>query len=128
MGGYKLLEEKNEVIKDEEILIPEEMEQLVEDYQDEELVETEEVDVEDSKTMKLFKGILAGVMDQIIIIAVALLMLIIFDAVILKLLGYYIAEREPMFLMMYIIVNIIYVPICESLKIGKTIGKKVILK
>lgn len=82
---------------------------------------------EDSKALKFFKRILAGVIDQIISIAVALLLLIVTDLV-LKLFGFYIASREPMFLIMYVIVNIIYGPICASTKLRDTIGKKTVLK
>lgn len=82
---------------------------------------------EDSKALKFFKRILAGVVDQIISIAVALLLLIVTD-LLLKLFGFYIAEREPMFLIMYVIVNIIYGPICVSTKLKDTIGRKTVLK
>ena len=82
---------------------------------------------EDSKALKFLKRILAGVVDQIISIAVALLLLIVTD-LLLKLFGFYIAEREPMFLIMYVIVNIIYGPICVSTKLKDTIGRKTVLK
>ena len=81
---------------------------------------------EDSKALKFFK-ILAGVVDQIISIALALLLIIVTDLV-LKLFGFYIAEREPMFLIMYVIVNIVYSPICTSTKLKDTIGRKTVLK
>lgn len=82
---------------------------------------------EDSKELRLFKRILAGVIDQIISISVALLLLIVTD-LILKIFGFYIASREPMFLIMYVIVNIIYGPICASTKLKDTIGRKTMLK
>ena len=82
---------------------------------------------EDGKGLRFFKRILAGVVDQIISIAVALLLLIVLD-LLLKLFGYYIASREPMFLMMYVIVNVIYGPICKSTKLKDTIGIKTVLK
>lgn len=101
----------------EEIEVMETVEEIVEETKKE----------EDSKALKFFKRILAGVIDQIISIAVALLLLIVTDLV-LKLFGFYIALREPMFLIMYIIVNIVYGPICESTKLRETIGKKTVLK
>ena len=82
---------------------------------------------EDSKALKFFKRILAGVVDQIISIALALLLIIVTDLV-LKLFGFYIAEREPMLLIMYVIVNIVYSPICTSTKLKDTIGRKTVLK
>lgn len=90
--------------------------------------EEKSVDVkEDSKCIKFFKKVLAGIIDQIISIAISLILLIVFD-LILKVVGFYIAEREPIFLIMYIIVNIFYTPICTSTKLKGTIGKKTILK
>ncbi|MGG7142306.1 hypothetical protein ACQPVP_02430 [Clostridium nigeriense] len=82
---------------------------------------------EDGKGIKFLKKLLAGIIDQIISIAISLLLLIVFD-LILKVIGLYIAEREPMFLIMYIIVNILYIPICTSTKLKETIGRKIILK
>ena len=82
---------------------------------------------EDSKAMKFLKKALAGLVDQIIGIAVALVLLIVFDFI-LKLVGFYIAEREPMFLIMYVIFNIFYRPICSLTKLKDTIGTRTIIK
>lgn len=82
---------------------------------------------EEGKGMKFLKKVLSGIIDQIISIAISLILLIVFDFL-LKVVGLYIAEREPMFLIMYIIVNIFYTPICTSTNLKETIGKKVILK
>ena len=88
----------------------------------------EETEVkEDGKGLIFLKKILAGAIDQIISIALSLLLLIVVD-LLLKLFGFYIAEREPMFLIMYVIVNIIYGPICTSTKLKDTIGRKTVLK
>ena len=92
-----------------------------------ETVDEEEKVKQDGKVMKFFKKILSGVIDQIISIALSLLLLIVVD-LLLKLFGLYIAQREPMFLIMYIIVNIIYGPICASTKLKDTIGRKIMLK
>ena len=82
---------------------------------------------EDSKGVVFLRKILGGVIDQIINIAISLLLLIVVDFL-LKLVGFYIAEREPMFLIMYVIVNIVYAPICTSTKLKYTIGRKTMLK
>lgn len=92
-----------------------------------ETVDEEEKVKQDGKVMKFLKKILSGVIDQIISIALSLLLLIVVD-LLLKLFGLYIAQREPMFLIMYIIVNIIYGPICASTKLKDTIGRKIMLK
>lgn len=117
------LEENNSIEVNDEVISKEE----VIDIKDETTVE-EVVNVkEDSKATKFIKKVLSGIIDQIISIASALILLIIFD-LILRIFGFYIAEREPMFLIMYIIVNIFYTPICTSTKLKETIGRKIILK
>lgn len=93
---------------------------------DEEEIQKDE-SKEDIKDIKFVERILATIIDQIISLSVALVLLIVFDFT-LKLLGFYIAERQPMFLIVYIIVNIIYAPICESTRLKKTIGRKLVLK
>ncbi|GAB6169323.1 hypothetical protein JCM1393_17830 [Clostridium carnis] len=119
----------NENLKDNETIINSEIEENVNDMVVEEEIKLEEevVTKEPKKIVIIFKKLLAGVIDQIITIAIALLLLMVFD-LILRLVGFYIVEREPMFLVMYIISNIIYTPICESLKIKKTIGRKILFK
>lgn len=118
--------ENNDVVTNEEV-----NEEVVEnDNLDqnviEEMLTVEEVK-EDSKIVKFLKRILASVADQIIAVALSLISIVLFD-LILRLFGLYIADRQPIFLIIYVIVNILYSPICESTKLNKTIGKKVILK
>ena len=118
--------ENNDVVTNEEV-----NEEVVEnDNLDqnviEEMLTVEEVK-EDSKIVKFLKRILASVADQIIAVALSLISIVLFD-LILRLFGLYIADRQPIFLIIYVIVNILYSPICESTKLNKTIGKRVILK
>ena len=117
--------ENKELNKDEVINEAVEENKVIEPVNAEVYGETEVK--EDSKGLIFFKKILAGAIDQIISIALSLLLLIVVDFL-LKLFGFYIAEREPMFLIMYIIVNIIYGPICASTKLKDTIGRKTVLK
>lgn len=114
--------ENNDVVESEEVVENDNLDQNV----IEEMLTVEEVH-EDSKIVKFLKRILASVADQIIAIALSLASIVLFD-LILRLFGLYIADRQPIFLIIYVIVNILYSPICESTKLGKTIGKKVILK
>ena len=114
--------ENNDLVINEEVVKNDNLDQNV----IEEMLTVEEVQ-EDSKTIKFLKRILASVADQIIAVALSLVSIILFD-LILRLFGLYIADRQPIFLIIYVIVNILYSPICESTKLGKTIGKKVILK
>ncbi|MDZ5016555.1 hypothetical protein GNF72_15195, partial [Clostridium perfringens] len=67
---------------------------------DEEEIQKDE-SKEDIKDIKFVERILATIIDQIISLSVALVLLIVFDFT-LKLLGFYIAERQPMFLIVYI--------------------------
>ena len=118
--------ENNDVVESEEVVENDNLDQNV----IEELLTVEEVhedSKEDSKIVKFLKRILASVADQIIAIALSLASIVLFD-LILRLFGLYIADRQPIFLIIYVIVNILYSPICESTKLNKTIGKKVILK
>lgn len=114
--------ENNDVVVNEEVVEDNNLDQNV----IEEMLTVEEVQ-EDSKIIKFLKRILASVADQIIAVALSLVSIVLFD-LILRLFGLYIADRQPIFLIIYVIVNILYSPICESTKLGKTIGKKVILK
>ena len=98
----------------------------VEQTSNEEILKIEEVH-EDSSKVKFLKKILVSAMDQIIAIALSLVIIVLFDLII-KLFGFYVAQRQPIFLIIYVIVNILYSPICTSTKLNGTIGKKVILK
>ena len=117
----------NKELKNEEITNDITEENKVIEKVIEEIEEIEEEIKEDSKIVRFLKKVLAGAIDQIISIAASLLLLVVFD-LLLKLFGFYIAEREPMFLIMYVIVNIIYGPICTSTKLKDTIGRKTVLK
>lgn len=128
------MEEKEEKEMINEDLNKEETNQGVENYgeaikaMDEEggLLNNEE-SKEDSKFIKFIKKFLAATIDQIINLSISLVLLLIFDGI-LRLVGLYVAERQPIFLITYIVVSILYTSICESTKLNKTIGKKIILK
>ncbi|MBU3103776.1 hypothetical protein [Clostridium gasigenes] len=109
--------EETEVVSEsvEEILVKE---SLVEDIQ-----------VEDKQKVKdncFIKELLVGVIDQIVVIAGALVTLLVFN-LILKIFGYYVSEKETIFLIIYILINIIYVPVCKMLKLKETVGRKILL-
>lgn len=89
---------------------------------------TKEVEVREDSTKLIFlKRVLSGVIDQIILIAISLILLLVFNGI-LKLFGFYIAEREPMFFILYVIANILYGPICKLSKLNTTIGTKINFK
>lgn len=93
------------------------------------LLQDETVEVEEKTEVEeniIVKELLSGVIDQIAVSLMALATLVIFNLV-LKLFGYYIAEKQPMFLIIYVIINIIYPVVCKRLKIKVKIGEKVLL-
>ena len=63
----------------------------------------------------------------IIAIALALIVFGIFDLV-LRVFGYRVALREEVFMIIYVISNILYYPILQELLHGKTLGKKFIFR
>lgn len=115
-------EENNGVLENTEDFTEEIIEEnkvLVEDFENEN--EGEKI----KKKPGFLKKLLSGIIDQILSIAISLLLLVSFDAII-KLFGFYIADREPMFLIIYIITNVLYRPILEATKLKETIGGKLI--
>lgn len=88
------------------------------------VVEGIEEEIEEKKGV--VRELLAGVVDQIIVMASSLVVLLVFN-LILKIFGYYVVEKQPMFLIIYVIINIIYSPICKKFKLKETVGRKVLL-
>lgn len=83
----------------------------------------EEIEIESNY---FIKELLVGMIDQIIVSSVALITLLLLNLV-LKLFGYHIVEKQPMFLIIYVIINIIYQPICKKIRLKETVGRKVLL-
>lgn len=75
------------------------------------------------KKQSFFSKIMVEVANQCCIIVCALILLLIFDEII-KLFGYYISERVPLFFLLYLIMNICFRPILESSKFKTTVGNK----
>lgn len=63
------------------------------------------------------RGFLSAIMEQCIVLAISLTLLLIFDGII-RLLGFYVAERMPIFLVVYIISNIGYRTFYKSTNIN----------
>lgn len=108
--------ENNEEVSVEEVLVEEPL-----------VAEEKEVVKEESKAMTGIRKLLVGVIDQIVIFAASLVVLMIFDFI-LRLTGFFVAQREQVILIIYALLNVIYIPICEATKLKKTIGKKVLFK
>lgn len=91
-----------------------------------EFIRDEEIKA-DGKFLHYTKVILSGVLDQIFVIALALIVFGIFDLA-LKVFGYRVALREEVFMIIYVISNILYYPILQEVLHGKTLGKKFIFR
>ena len=68
---------------------------------------------EDGKAMRFFKNILSGIVDQIV-------------SLVFKVAGYKIVMREEMFLIVFIISNVLYYPLVQEFLDGKTLGRKLV--
>ncbi len=91
-----------------------------------EFIRDEEIKA-DGKFLHYTKVILSGILDQIFVIALALVVFGIFDLA-LRVFGYRVASREEVFMIIYVISNILYYPILQELLHGKTLGKKFIFR
>ena len=91
-----------------------------------EFIRDEEIKA-DGKFLHYTKVILSGILDQIFVIALALILFGIFDLA-LRVFGYRVASREEVFMIIYVISNILYYPILQELLHGKTLGKKFIFR
>lgn len=91
-----------------------------------EFIRDEEIKA-DGKLLHYIKVILSGILDQIFVIALALILFGIFDLA-LRVFGYRVASREEVFMIIYVISNILYYPILQELLHGKTLGKKFIFR
>ena len=70
-----------------------------------------------------FSRLMTGVIDQCIVIGSSLIALLIMDGVV-RLLGYYIAERVPIFFLLYVLANIIYPLIMQGTRFRATFGNR----
>lgn len=109
------LEKQAEVIE-KELLIAEDLEEIKE----------EEVKVE-GKLFYYVKTILSGVVDQMLAIGITLVLFWAFE-MLLKVTGYQIIGREEIFLIIYIISNVLYYPLAQEIFHGKTLGKKIMTR
>ena len=91
-----------------------------------EFIRDEEIKA-DGKFLHYTKVILSGILDQIFVIALAVVVFGIFDLA-LRVFGYRVALREEVFMIIYVISNILYYPILQEVLHGKTLGKKFIFR
>ena len=70
-----------------------------------------------------FSRLMTGVIDQCIVIGSSLIALLIMDGFV-RLLGYYIVERVPLFFLLYVLANIIYPLIMQGTRFRATFGNR----
>ena len=129
----KLESKSNSTENNEDFISPEILEEaevyLAEEKAAEarEFIRDEEIKA-DGKFLHYTKVILSGILDQIFVIALTLAVFGVFDLVILRIFGYRVALREEVFMIIYVVSNILYYPILQEVLHGKTLGKKFIFR
>ena len=111
----------DEVLEEAEVYLAEE-----EAAEAREFIRDEEIKT-DGKFLHYTKVILSGVLDQVFTIGLALIIFGIFDLV-LRAFGYRVAMREEVFVIIYVISNVLYYPIMQEVLHGKTLAKKFIFR
>ena len=86
-------------------------------------VESTEMKSSEAPVKGFFSRLMTGVIDQCIVIGSSLIALLILDGAI-KLLGYYIVERVPVFFILYVAANIIYPLIMQGTRFRSTFGNR----
>lgn len=104
----------------------EEMQEQIEIDVAREEIKQEEIKAE-GKVLYYIKTIFSGVIDQILAVGIALILFVVFD-LILGAIGYEIIGRDEMFLIMYIITNVLYYPLSQEFLEGRTLGKRIMTR
>lgn len=98
-----------------------ELEQNVEEVT---IINNDEKIVIDKNTTKgFFARLMSGIVDQCAVLICSLAALLIMDGV-LRLIGYYVEDRIPVFFIIYILANIIYPTIMQGTRYKTTLGNK----
>ena len=113
----------SEEISEEEVEVYAAEEEIIEDK---EFIKKEEIKSE-GMILHYIKVILSGIFDQILVLGLALVLFFVFD-LILGVFGYEIVTRESMYMIMYIISNVLYYPLISELLHGKTLGRKLLFR
>ncbi|MGL5352536.1 MAG: hypothetical protein ACRDA5_04330 [Clostridium sp.] len=108
----EVLVENEEVISLDKILAEDEVQEIEE--------ESELIAKEDVKNNEFSKNISAKAIEQIIIFAGSLAIQLVFG-LLLKLFGYHIVEQDKIFILIYLIINIVYEPVCKMIKLKKSV-------
>ena len=85
--------------------------------------EIKKYDSSEEPVKGFFSRLMTGVIDQCIVIGSSLIALLIMDGVV-RLLGYYVVERVPVFFLFYVLANIIYPLIMQGTRFRATFGNR----
>ncbi|MBB6697470.1 RDD family protein [Clostridium algidicarnis] len=77
-----------------------------------------------TEEVTFFDSIQASIIDQIVIGGASFILLMIFNFI-MKLINLRVVDKMGVYVIIYIIVNIIYSPIMEKTKMNNTVGRKV---
>jgi len=98
--------------------------QVIDSYVDEENKEEIQVEVVEKKKCGCGSKLGANIIDQAICLGVSFVLLYAFN-IIIKFFGYRVADKIAVFLVIYVLFNVLYGVILESTKLRKTIGKSI---
>lgn len=120
----EILKEEEESEKAaEEVMEEAEVADETEEYK---IEDTEEDEIENSKVDKKTSFgdfFIANFVDIMAISAISFIILFLFQ-IIIKFIGYKVADAMSMYLIMFIITSLFYAPICHNSKLGTTLGNK----
>lgn len=131
------LEDKKDINKAKDEIIEEIKEEAIEvnleDYieqgnsseekTEEKIIKTDKDENVNDNKGKFLKTLLASLIDQTVALVVSLALLFLFDGI-LKLFGFYVVERIPVFFFIYVVINILHPAIGRCSKIRGTLGDK----
>jgi hypothetical protein len=117
-------EEVNTVVEDNNTA---QDEAVIEESTEDIVVKEEKADEKPQKSDKanFFVRFVGNLMDQTVALALAIVLYFIFEKC-LPALGYEVVDKVGIFLIMYIVSNVLCTSIIESTKLGTTFGKKLL--
>lgn len=86
-------------------------------------IQVDAVEINKIETKGFFARLISSIVDQCIVVACSLILILIMDGI-LRLAGYYIDERVPIFFILYVLANIIYPTIMQGTRFKTTFGNK----
>ncbi|MEG1254600.1 RDD family protein [Clostridium sp.] len=98
--------------------------QVIDSYVDEEDKEEIQIEVVEKKKCRCGSRLGANIIDQAIGLAVSFVLLYVFN-IIIRFFGYRVADKVAVFLIIYVLFNVLYGIILEATKLRKTIGKSI---